>query len=130
MHDDALEINYYLQKLPDDDLAAGQASAMASYDHAPKFSAWLDDTFAAERVRRLQQHSSKFIESEHPKLPAHEYTNTELTQALAVITALSYTTPQQLLGEFMDKLVRTIVVAIGARLKLLEEIHGTCATTV
>lgn len=111
-------------------MAAGQASAMASYDHAPKFCGWLDDVFAAERVRRLQQHSSKFIESQHPKLPAHEYTNGELTGALAVVTALSYTTRPQLLGEFMDKLVRTIVVAVGARLKLLEEIHGTCATTV
>lgn len=130
MHGDKLEIKYYLQKLPGDDLAAGQKCAMAHYDHAPKFCAWLDDVFAAERVRRLRQHSDTFIESEHPTLAAAEYSNSELTQALCVVTALSYKVRPQLLGEFMDKLVRTIVVAVGARLKLLEEIYGSETTTV
>jgi hypothetical protein len=127
MRHDALPIKFHLPRLSDDDLQMAVDAMLAHHDHGPAFCGWLCDALQAEQLRRLSQRSGEPKEAEYLLWPAHELTNSELTQSLAVITAWSYKVPlTKCLGELVDKLVRAVVVAVGARLKLLEEVCDDC----
>lgn len=116
---------FYLPKLSDGDLAEAVHCVRAGYDRGPKFSAWLMDALMDEQTRRLASRDGEPRETELLELPANDWTARDLVAGLLHVTALSYATRNEAVGQFIDRLVYTFTAAVTARLIIAEDfIHA------